>query len=338
MEPLDIENPMRLRTYLRSRGLIGSPEEVEVHVLEGGVSNRTVLVHRGHGRSWVLKQALGKLRVEVDWFSDPARIHREALGLRWLARLTPEGSVPTFLFEDFDHHLLGMTAVPQPHVNWKDLLLDGVVDPGIVEEFGRLLAKLHRLGDRPDLPSAFADRQFFDALRLEPYYAFTATRVPAAAPFLRRLVRTTRERSDTLVHGDYSPKNMLIHRGKCVLLDHEVVHVGDPAFDVGFGLTHLLSKAHHLAGRRERFVAAACLFWRTYDAALGHAPAWRQGLEGRVVAHALGCLLARVAGRSPLEYLTAAERVRQREVVVGLIDRQPRNVVDLVRTFGGCVS
>ena len=42
-------------------------------------------------------------------------------------------------------------------------------------------------------------------------------------------------------------------------------------------------------------------------------PAWAADLETRAVRHTLACLLARVVGRSPLEYLDAAERSRQRE-------------------------
>src|SRR5205823_8859415 len=94
-DALDIEQPDALVAYLRRSGRIGPDECPRVRVLAGGVSNRTVLVERrapaGHAEAWVLKQALPKLRVPVDWFSSPARIHREALGLRWLARLAPPG-------------------------------------------------------------------------------------------------------------------------------------------------------------------------------------------------------------------------------------------------------
>src|SRR3712207_4936415 len=121
-DALDIERPGQLAAYLREAGLIMPDEEPAVSVLAGGVSNRTVLVERPTGESWVVKQALAKLRVAVDWFSDPARIHREAAGLRWLARLAPAGTITPLVFEDHEHHLLAMQAVPQPHENWKTLL------------------------------------------------------------------------------------------------------------------------------------------------------------------------------------------------------------------------
>jgi hypothetical protein len=144
MVALDIEQPHLLITYLRDAGRIGSTEQPKLHNLAGGVSNRTVLVERPTGEVWVLKQALTKLRVPVDWFSSPERIHRESLGLRWLTQLAPAGTIPSFVFEDFDHHLLAMQAVPQPHDNWKTLLLEGQLVDQHVEQFGRLLGTIHR--------------------------------------------------------------------------------------------------------------------------------------------------------------------------------------------------
>ncbi len=323
---LDIERPGDLLAYLRAEGRIAPDETPRFQTLGGGVSNRAVLVERPSGEGWVVKQALAKLRVPTDWFSSPARIAREAQGLRSLARLAPPGTTVPLIFEDAARYILAMAAVPQPHENWKSLLLAGQVEPDHVAQFGALLGTIHRnaAGD-PALAAEFADRSFFDSLRLDPYYRYTATQVPAAAPFIDALLTETWATRLTVVHGDYSPKNVLVHGGRLILLDHEVIHYGDPAFDLGFGLTHLLSKAHHLLARRATFAAAAVAFWHAYLAALGEIP-WLAGLEDRVVRHTLACLLARVAGRSPLEYLDDAERARQREIVVALLHEPPERL------------
>lgn len=332
---LDIEQPDALLAYLRRTGRIGPDESPRLRNLAGGVSNRTVLVERRGADSWVIKQALPRLRVESDWFSDPARVHREAAALRWLARLLPPGSVPPLVFEDREHHLLAMQAVPLPHDNWKSLLLSGRVDNEGVDQFASLLAEIHRrAGDCAEpLRAEFADRSFFESLRLEPYYEHAARRNPAAAAFLVPLVSSTRGRADTLVHGDYSPKNILLRDGRFILLDHEVVHWGDPAFDVGFATTHLLAKANHLPHRRPAFTAAAERFWNVYRQTLGDVP-WAADLDARAVRHTLACLLARVDGRSPLEYLTAAQRDVQRNVVLRMMDAVPRTMPGLARRFG----
>src|SRR5205823_5639992 len=104
---------------------------------------------------------------------------------------------------------------------------------------------------------------------LEPYYEFTAQRVSGARSFLELLIAETRATRTALVHGDYSPKNVLVFQDALVLVDHEVIHFGDPAFDVGFSLTHLLSKAHHLPERRAAFASAALEYWASYQGAAG---------------------------------------------------------------------
>lgn len=296
-------------------------------MLKGGVSNRTVFVARPTGERWVLKQALRRLRVEVEWLSAPERIEREALGMRWLAELLPPGSVPALVFEDPGPHLLAMTAVPDPHRNWKAMLLAGELDVDHVRQFAGMLRAMHRGGvaRREEAADVFGDTTFFETLRLEPYYEYTATRVPRAASFLRGVIEENRANRITIVHGDYSPKNVLVHDGRLVLLDHEVIHFGDPAFDIGFAMTHLLSKAHHVVAHCARFAEAAELFWRVYE---DGGP-----MEPRCVRNTLACLLARVDGRSPLEYLTEEERCRQRTAVLNLMDDSPRSILELIERF-----
>ena len=323
-DALDIERPEALLAYLRASGRIGRDEHPRLQPLTGGVSSRVILVERERpAESWVLKQALAKLRVAVDWFSSPERMRREALALRWMGDLVPAGSAPTLLWEEPEAHLLAMTAVPQPHVNWKTALLQG---RGLehAAAFGSLLGIVHRRSweRRVEIQRDFGDRSFFETLRVEPYYRYTASRVGAAAPFLEALIARTEEVAETLVHGDFSPKNVLVHDGRLVLLDHEVAHFGDPAFDVGFSSAHLLSKANHLRALRGAFVQAAGESWRSYRREI-EATGLGDAVESRAVEHTLACLLARVDGRSPLEYLDDEARQRQRVAVLALMERRP---------------
>jgi 5-methylthioribose kinase len=345
---LDIEQPAQLLAYLRAEGHIAPDERPAIEVLAGGVSNRTVLLTRERGEAWVLKQALAKLRVRADWFSSPARIQREALGIRHLAALAPEATVG-LIFEDQARHLLAMQAVPQPHRNWKTLLLQGELHAGAIRAFAAILARIQReaYARRAELAPIFAERSFFESLRVEPYYSYTASQQPASARFYTRLIADTRARLLTLTHGDYSPKNVLVrgeavgaqlvYGARLVLLDHEVIHWGDPAFDLGFALTHLLSKAHHLAAQRAQFADAARLFWSHYRAELGELP-WAEDLEVYAVRHTLGCLLARVDGRSPLEYLGEDERAWQRAAVLSLMGDPPVRVDALAERFVEALS
>lgn len=396
---VDIEDPDELRAYLVRTGRTNAEEIREIAVLGGGVSNRTVRVVRAIGSGWILKQALENLRVPADWSSPRERIFREAAGLRWLAATLPEGAVPEFLFEDREQYLFAMSEVPAPRRNWKEMLLAGELRVEHVEEAASLLAAVHRAGsswrrgvvpgtgsDRassdpqssspqneavgspPGVPELFRDRTSVETLRLRPYYEYAAGRVEEAAPFLRALVEETRDRSDTVVHGDFSPKNLLVRPDRMVLLDHEVIHVGDAALDLGFFLTHLLSKAHHVRALRAEFVGAVRRFWPVYRAELDlpgagsaassvssrpvkagpgsarsvgrsggegsePAPAWATDLEERAVRHLAGCLLARAAGKSRLEYLSEEARERQISAVLAVLDGESTGIDGFADAF-----
>ncbi len=331
-DDINIEDHTQLLGYLRQLDYIKADERPAMETLRGGVSNRTVLVRRAHDIDLVLKQALRKLRVQVDWYSAPERIRREADGLAWLAHIIP-GNVPQMAFLDPARHILAMSAVPQPHQNWKTLLLAGAAHIKHARAFGRLLAQIHNAVERsPGLAQQFAERRFFEELRLEPYYSYTASQVPAARAFLLELIGETRYRNHALVHGDYSPKNVLIHKGKLIVLDFEVIHFGDPAFDIGFSLTHFLSKAHHLPQHRDAFLDMAREFWRAYIDIL--CPAQQDIVRDYAVRHTLACCLARVAGRSPLEYLNTAQRRRQQRIVLDLLEQDIYRVPHLIREFG----
>ena len=330
---LDVEDAAQLAEYLERTGRVEPGSRLQIEVLKGGVSCATVRVARPDGPDWVIKQALPRLRVDVEWLSDPARIHHEAMAMEWLATVVPD-SVPGLVFEDQAELLVAMDAVPTPHERWKDLLLAGNVMPDHVEQFGKLLATIHTraMEQEAELSSTFADRSFYESLRLEPYYAYSATREPAAAPFLSQLIDDTRATLWTVVHGDYSPKNVLVRNGRLVLLDHEVIHWGDGGFDIGFAMAHFLAKSHYVAGHQQRFRDAANLFWKSYrngGADLLRDPAY----ERRVVRHSIGCTLARAVGRSKLEYLSADQTDRQARVTVALTGDPPATVAELVRAF-----
>ena len=332
LSQVNIEDHAELLAYLRASRRLEPGETPGFENLRGGVSNRAVWLRRAGGADWVLKQALGKLRVQVDWFSAPERIIREAEGLRWLGRIIP-CHVPELIFLDPAQNILAMTCVPQPHKNWKSLLLNGRGSMQHARSFGRLLARIHNAATQhPELAHEFAERRFFEELRLEPYYGYTARQTPAAARFLKQLTDDTRLRQHALVHGDYSPKNVLIRGDGLTILDFEVIHFGDPAFDIGFSLTHFLSKAHYMPTHREVFLEMARHYWQSYSAELT-APL-RDIMRLYALRHTLACCLARVAGRSPLEYLDAGQRERQKRIVLDLLPRDMVDVPQLIRAFG----
>lgn len=327
---MDIENTTQLQSYLVQHNHIHKNEPLKTGVLEGGVSNRTVWIQRENGEEWVLKQALEKLRVKVDWFCSPERVHREALGIRWLEKIAPSGSTVPLIFEDHENHIIAMNAVPQPHQNWKTMLLNGEIADSHFIQFAEILAVIHRESSKQksELSNVFADRSYFEQLRLEPFYEYPALQIDEAKPFLLRLMDETRQVQSALVHGDYSPKNILVYNDKLILLDHEVIHFGDPAFDIGFAMAHFLSKALAVNSHRDSFIQASKLFWSHYkDEVEVNNP---KELEHRCVYHTLGCILARAAGRSTMDYFNDAHKKTQTQLSIQLMKNAPSSILELI--------
>jgi len=340
---VDIERPNELLDYLRSHGHVLPGQIITSRLLEGGVSNRTVLVERvsADGKAldaWVLKQALERLRVAIEWHSSPLRIHREAAGMRALNQMLPRDSVPTLVFEDDEHHLLAMSAVSRPHTNWRDDLLAGHVEQNLAHQYGTLLGNIHAISHARKDPYAtiFADRSFFESLRLEPYYRYTAVQCPQVSEIINRLCTDTLNHPLALVHGDFSPKNLLVKNGSLILLDHEVIHWGDPAFDVGFSLCHLLSKALHLPVHRADFMTAAQNSWQAYRKVFRNT--LDNHYEDRCQRHLLACLLARVDGRSPLSYLSQSQRDHQRKAAVFFLKKYPIGMSALLTAYSAMLE
>jgi aminoglycoside phosphotransferase (APT) family kinase protein len=302
----------RVTSYLRHAGILPPGVRAKVEVLSGGVSSAVFRVEYG-STAIVVKQALPKLRVSDEWLSRVERSATEARAAAVLHHILPDESVLPPMHVDEVHSLFVMPSAPRGAETWKAKLMRGVLSPETAGRVGQLLGVMHhRSRQEPGLREAFADRQDFIALRVDPYLVVTAQRRPPLASAINRHTERMLCVTECLVHGDYSPKNLLVSPDRAdhvVLLDHEVTHWGDPAFDCAFCLTHLHLKACTFPTRTRDYLDLARLFWGSYVAAA--CPADAYALERDSVG-LLGCLLAaRVDGKSPAEYLTT-ETLRDR--------------------------
>jgi aminoglycoside phosphotransferase (APT) family kinase protein len=317
--------PPEFARALRELGLAGAGEPLTGEPLTGGVSSDIWCIHTARG-AVCAKRALPQLRVAAQWL---APIERNRYEARWMqvANAALPGSAPRVLGQHAQLGVLVMSYLePAAHPLWKQQLRDGVAIVDTARAVGVTLGRIHaHSAARPELASQFdSDAIFFD-IRLEPYLLATAARHPAHAQALRALVEQTQSRACALVHGDVSPKNILvgppIEPGglpQPVLLDAECAWWGDPAFDIAFCLNHLLLKCLWNPPATAAFLAS-------FDA-LAHAYLegvdWesRAGLEQRAAALLPGLFLARVDGKSPVEYLREEEqRERVRRVARPLI-------------------
>ena len=346
--------------YVRARGVVPEGAEPTAESLGGGVSNDVFRV-RWDDDAVVLKRPLPNLAVADDWPADVGRVHNEAAAARAYADVIAERgldrvAVPAVRFEDHDDHVVAISSAPESARMWKADLLDGRVDAAVAARLGEFLAAAHdHAAADASLKEAFGNYEPFEQLRLDPYHATVAERHPDLAPTIEREMERVRATRRTLVHGDYSPKNVLVvesdgtdgaatanradgtaateeaagtdttdgtggvdetdaanetattagtdGRPTLWLLDFEVAHWGDPAFDVAFMLTHLFVKSVHVEDRREAFLAAAASFRDAYADAVETTP-----FDESDVTRELGVLmLARVDGKSPVEYVELPE-------------------------------
>lgn len=313
-----------LRDYLAERGLVQDPSRLVIRELGGGVSNLVLLVEGPHER-WVAKQSLGKLRVKDDWRSKRDRILREASAIAALGRVLG-AAVPRVIHMDRERYLYLMTAAPQGSVTWKQLLLGGEIDCKIGRRAGILLAKMIGASRAdPTFQRQYSDRRVFDELRIDPYYRTTAARVPEVRDAIARLTSDSGQIQTALVHGDYSPKNMLVSGEKIFLIDFEVVHWGDPAFDAAFLLNHLALKAFYRPEKVDRYIQAAREFWEALTS--GTRESEDICFERMTVRHLGGLMLARIDGKSPVEYLRdEATKKRVRQVAKRLLLETPGTI------------
>lgn len=308
-------------SYLVERGLFDRQGTVEARELGGGVSNVVVLARQGSLRV-VVKQALGRLRVADEWFARRDRAVTEGEALVLAQRLVP-GFVPEVLDVDREACAITISAAPPGWRSWKEDLLSKKVEPKIATCLGELLASLHTAtaGD-VQVAQEFGNGEAFEELRVGPYYRTVAARRPEIRPAVDEFIRQMEATRVCLVHGDYSPKNVLVGDNGLWVIDFEVAHHGDPAFDVAFMLNHLLLKRLHVREAAEKIEMCAVSFWEAYAKACGA----RVPDVAYVMGH-VGCLMvARVDGKSPVEYLTSAERDTARRIGLGLVSRPPDTI------------
>ena len=322
-----------LDRFLHLHRLAMPAEERTWTPLRGGVSSDIWRVDLP-GRSICVKRALAKLRVGSDWHAPVSRNRYEWEWLRLAAGIVP-WSVPTPLAHDAELGLFAMAFLSaDSYPLWKEQLLAGKIDAATAAQVGHLLATLHNAtAGRAEVAAAFDTTANFQALRLEPYLLATAQCHADLAPVLRALAGRTAQTRIALVHGDVSPKNILVGPDAPVLLDAECAWYGDPAFDIAFCLNHLLLKSVFLPQHLDEFLQAFEALAQSYFDKVNFEP--RTDLEARTASLLPALTLARIDGKSPVEYLVGrpVEQELVRRLARPLISRPVDSLAAIVEVW-----
>ena len=309
---------------LRRAGLCGPQEEPHAEALAGGVSSDIWRVDLARGPVCV-KRALPRLRVAQTWEAPIARNAYEYEWFRVAAASVPQ-AVPEVLYREEGSFVMEYLD-PARHPLWKALLREGVADPAFARQVGAALAAIHAAtAGKEGVAKRFATDAIFYAIRLEPYLVATAARHERLRERLLALVERTAATRACLVHGDVSPKNILAGQRGPVFLDAECAWYGDPAFDLAFCLNHLLLKCLWVPRASEAFLACFDALSEEY---LAHVSL--PGVEARAAALLPALLLARVDGKSPVEYLTEERQKSHVRAVAAPLITDPRQSLREVR-------
>jgi aminoglycoside phosphotransferase (APT) family kinase protein len=301
--------------------------------LSGGVSCDVWRIEVAGRAPFVVKRALPRLRVAADWRAPPERATAEVAWINLVAGIVP-GAVPKVLGEDRAGHLFAMEYLPpDTHPLWKAELAEGTIDLGFAARVGATLARIHAAtAGRDDIARAFANGAQFHALRLEPYLLFTAQKHPALAPAFEAEAARIAAARIALMQGDISPKNILHGPDGPVFLDAETACYGDPAFDVAFCMNHFLLKAVWQPQWTADYAAAFDAMRAAYLSGV----TWEKPHElDRRIARLLPMLfLARVDGKSPVEYLTDEGDISYvRAAAIQMIVEPPANLAVLAEAY-----
>jgi aminoglycoside phosphotransferase (APT) family kinase protein len=320
--------PPEFAQALRELGLADARMLTGV-ALTGGVSSDIWRIDNTLRGPVCAKRALAKLRVAADWQAPIARNLYEARWMQTAAAAVP-GCTPAVLGQHPALGVLVMSYLPAAdHPGWKGLLRDGHADTATAHAVGEMLARIHAYSAaRPALEAQFdTDAIFFD-IRLEPYLLATAARHADLAPQLRALVAQTQANKRALVHGDVSPKNILIGPHGPVMLDAECAWWGDPGFDIAFCANHLLLKCLWNPAASDALLDGFDALTSAYLAGVDWEP--RDAIERRAAALLPGLMLARVDGKSPVEYLTREDqRAAVRRASRALLEHPVERLADV---------
>ena len=300
--------------YLIEKEVISATDFAEVEVLTGGVSN-VVLAITTADKKLVLKQALAELKVAEKWEADQRRAIVEANAIALFHKLSPD-QVPNLVFLDPERFVLILDRVPVGSTVWKTDLLDGVINPDVAAVLGTTLAKWHNYGEtNKEARLQFMEDSLFEQLRIDPFYRFVLAKNEILKPVIDKLISELEGDKTTIVHGDFSPKNIMVGMDEQVyILDFEVTHVGNPVFDLAFLLAHLLCKLFRTNEplQAKMLIASADNFVAAYEDV--------REIAESLPLHTALIALARVEGKSPVNYLDKEQQAQLVSYTKGILN------------------
>lgn len=325
---IDLSNETVLRQYLIEKQIVQKDQNYSLTYCGGGVSG-TVVFLEIEGKAIIVKQALAQLKVKETWLCDPNRMYIEMESNKIYHQVAPDNA-PAVLFYDAENYIFGREAAPAGALMWKQQLLDGLLDFRVAEKTIDTLLAVHDYSSgNPEVAETFADKEIFYQLRISPYIEFIVEKYPQLKEYAAPVIEELMGSSITLIHGDFSPKNVMVDDRKVYILDFEVAHYGHPSFDLAFFSNHFILKAVKNKVWAESFLNMLRHMIGRYLSGVKYMSA--NELEKSYIRLLSLLMIARVDGKSPAEYITEED---DKELIRSMaFSMQEKNVTTLNETL-----
>lgn len=314
-QPLPLEQ--RCQDLLTGLNLMPEHTPITVEPLTGGVASDIAKV-KVHNQTYCVKFAIPKLRVATDWFAPLERSYTEYCWLKAVSAIEPRSSLKLYGHSK-DHHGFVMEYLTgASSYLLKSVLLEGRGRPEDITAIGKLLGRIHAASTQEQFDqSPFQNHDDFHALRIDSYLLYTATQHPALIEPFHQMADHLYKANSVLIHGDVSPKNIMFNNNRPYILDSECATMGDAAFDLAFCLNHFILKAIHIPQCRSAYLPFCIAFWEAYAPSV----CWElpSDLQARLTTLLPMLMLARVDGKSPVEYLSPENQALVRKIAIPLI-------------------
>ena len=321
----------RATSLLSELNLCNPDDIVSIQPLAGGIASDIALVETDY-KKFCVKFALPKMRVKADWYAPVERNRTEFLWLKLAAELAPECTPNLYGYSDTVHGF-AMEYLQGPNTYmWKSSLFEKSPSTTVADSVGRLIGRMHASSAQPGFNRAqFDSKNIFYDMRIEPYILHLSAKHPELRTIFAHVADKLHSSEISLVHGDVSPKNIMIHNDRTILVDAECASMGEPAFDIAFCLNHFFLKAILRPDCKKDFLNAALAFWESYQSWINWEPI--SILEQRIASLLPILGLARIDGKSPVEYFGPKEHEQVREIVIPLIVEPQDNLDSLFMTL-----
>lgn len=325
----------RCINLLLALNLLPPNTDIQVEPLTGGVASDIAKVTVGDN-IYCIKFALAKLRVAADWYAPVERNYAEYRWLKAINNIIPETSLQLYGHSAEEHGFAMDFISGQDSYLLKTALFEGKGLNSQATAIGHLLGQIHKASAHAAFDcSPFQNRDDFYALRLEPYLVYTAGKHPDISNDLMEMSDRLYQNQQILIHGDVSPKNIIFEAEHPYLLDAECATMGDAAFDVAFCLNHFILKGLYLPDFQLPYLDLCAAFWDAYQVHVN----WEQteALEARMLRLLPMLMLARVDGKSPVEYFNTKEKDACRSIARRLIKDPKIQLPDVLKFIASAV-